>query len=116
FQLTLSGDGPQRFLAPLAYFALHLPARLSLHPAGREPIRSVADLPEHPDHDAARGSLARGELDVRRLGRLPRPAAAWLSGGAPGLGRSARGPAPQRDVRSRRRGLGLVPSDELRHG
>ena len=59
-------------LAPLAHDAVPLASRLPLHPARGQPEGPVGDVPEPDDHDAARRSLARGRVDVRRLGRHPR--------------------------------------------
>ena len=56
------------------------PARLPVHPPGRKQKGRGAHVHQsEPDH-AARRSLARGELDLHRLGRIPRILA---GGGAP---------------------------------
>ena len=52
-----------------------LAARLSLHSAGREPAWAVDDVPEPGDHHASGGTVARGKLEFRDLGRIPRRAA-----------------------------------------
>ena len=58
-QLAVQGARPVRLLAPLAHLAVDLPARLPLHPAGRQSAGGVEDLPQ-PDADhAARRAVAR---------------------------------------------------------
>ena len=52
---------------------VELAARLSVHPAGRQPARRGPDLRRADGDDAARRAVARGELDLRRLGRAARP-------------------------------------------
>ena len=71
-QLQHAVPRPQhrRVLAALAHLALDLAARLPVHPAGRQPRRPLADLPQPDDHDDAGRPVARGELDLRPLGRL----------------------------------------------
>ncbi len=59
-------------LAALAHDALALAARLPLHPARREPRRDAPHVSQPDADDAHRRPLARGRLDVRRLGRDPR--------------------------------------------
>ena len=49
-------------------------------PLGGQPEGPAADVPEPDGHDAARRSLARRRLDVRRLGRHPRRRARRASG------------------------------------
>ena len=72
FNCALPRDRLSRFLAPLEHDPLALPARLPLHPAGRKPRRALAHLPQPDDHDGPRRAVARGGVDVRALGRLPR--------------------------------------------
>ncbi len=72
-QQPLPGDRLSRLLAPLAHDPVALPARLPLHPARRQPRQPPLHLPQPDDHDAARRALARRRLDLRALGRLPRP-------------------------------------------
>ena len=77
---------------------VELAARLSLHPARRQPPRPGAHLWRADGHDAARRAVARRGLDVRRLGRAPRPlprgralaARAGSAAGARALRRSSR--------------------------
>ena len=60
-----------RLLAPLAHDPLALPARLPLHPPRRQPQGTGPDL-HQPDADhGPRRPLARGGLELRRLGRVP---------------------------------------------
>ena len=60
-------------LAALAHLAVDLVARLPLHPARRQPARAVRTLREPDDRVPADRALARRRLDLRALGRLPRP-------------------------------------------
>ena len=59
-------------LAPVAHDAVAMVARLPLHPARRQPPRRGPHRRQHHDHDAARRAVARGRVDVRRVGRVPR--------------------------------------------
>src|ERR1019366_1056953 len=72
---SLSGLQHHGFLAPLAYFAVDLAARLSIYSPGREPAWGVDDLPKPGDHHAPGRTVARGKLEFRDLGRIPRRAA-----------------------------------------
>ena len=80
-----------RVLAALAHDAVALPARLPLHPAGRQPQGQVEDLPQPDDHDGAGRALARRGLGVRALGHAARrcalrwstPCATAACGGRP---------------------------------
>src|SRR5690606_23024598 len=85
----------RRVLAPLAHDPIALAARLSVHPARRQPAWPRAHLPQPDPHDAARRALARRQLDIRDLGP-----AAWAGAGRPSL--SAR--AAWRPRRSAARG------------
>ena len=69
---AVHGDLDPGLLAPLAHDALALAPRLRLHPARREPRKPALHLPQPDADDADRRALARGRLDVRRLGRDPR--------------------------------------------
>ena len=60
-------------LAALAHDALALAPRLPLHPARRQPARSADDVSQPDADDADRRPLARRGVDLRRLGRSPRP-------------------------------------------
>ena len=55
-------------LAPLAHLALDLAAGLPLHPPGRESRGRGPDLPEPDGRHAARRILARGVVELPRLG------------------------------------------------
>ena len=66
---------PAGLLEPLAHQPLDLAPRLPLHPAGRQPRRHAADLPQPDADDGPRRPLARRRLDVRGLGHLPGPLA-----------------------------------------
>ena len=75
FVLIQNFDSPyqarqhHRLLAALAHQPLHLAARLSLHPARRQPPGRAAHLRQPDGRDAARRALARRELELRDLGR-----------------------------------------------
>src|SRR6185437_16908637 len=62
-----------RILAAVAHFAVHLPARLSLHTARRQPAWAVSPVFQSVHHHAAGWTLARRELDLCDLGRVARP-------------------------------------------
>ena len=57
------------FWRALAYDAVEVAARLSLHPARRQPPRRAGDHAQPDADDAARRPLARRQLDVPDLGR-----------------------------------------------
>ena len=78
-----------RLLAALAHDAVPLPARLPLHPAGRQPLRTAAPGSQRHRHHAARRPVARRELDLRRVGRAARRRAR----GEPCVGGTRRPPA-----------------------
>ena len=71
-RLAVRGRLRPGLLAALAHDALALAARLRLHPARRQPRGTRPHLPQPDADDADRRALARGGLDVRRLGRAPR--------------------------------------------
>src|ERR1022692_3573312 len=58
-------------LAPLAHLAIHLAARLSVLLIGWQSAGTLDDLPQFDAHHAARRAVARRELELRNLGRLP---------------------------------------------
>ena len=99
-QQPLPGDRLPRLLAPLAHDPVALPARLPLHPARRQPRRPPVHLPQPDDHDGPRRALARGGLDLRPLGRLPRR----------GAGHRARARRPDRPPHPGLAALGRAPS------
>ena len=68
-QQSLRGHRARRLLGALAHQPVHLVQGLRLLPAGRQSSRLAADLPEHVPHDGDLRHLARGQLDVRHLGR-----------------------------------------------
>ena len=68
FQFALQSHQHHRFLAALAHDAVAVPARLSLHPARRQPAWPHPALCQSDDHDAARRPLARRGLDFCHLG------------------------------------------------
>src|SRR6185437_13678569 len=74
-QPALTRPRTRRFLAALAHDAVDLAARLSLHPARRQPPRRLDDRAQPDADDGARRPLARRQLDLPDLGH-----AAW--GGA----------------------------------
>ena len=81
-----------RVLAALARDALELAARLPLRTARRQPARARAHLSEPARDHAARRAVARGRLELPRVGRHPRPAARRaprLRGASPDAGRAA---------------------------
>ena len=61
-----------RILAPLAYFAFGVAARLPLRAAGWKPEGPRADLHQFVPRDADRGPVARRRVDLRDLGRAAR--------------------------------------------
>ena len=71
-QLPAAVPGIQHhgLLAALAHFAFDVAARLSVHPAGRQPARALDDLSQPDAHHAAGRAVARRELELRDLGRL----------------------------------------------
>ena len=71
-RLAVRGRVRPGLLATLAHDALALAARLRLHPARRQPREHAPHLPQPAADHADRRPLARGGLDVRRLGRAPR--------------------------------------------
>ena len=66
-------------LAPLAHDAVALAARLPVHPAGRQPGWPEGGVPQPVPDDAAGRAVARRQLELRHLGRVPR---LWSRGGA----------------------------------
>jgi len=108
----------RRVLASLAHLALDLAARLSLHPARREPPRAAAHAAQPHADDAARGTLARRQLDVRRLGRVSRCVIVRASSPRREAERIAEGcRTPPRygvNVRARDDRLGLLPRRKFR--
>ncbi|CAA9332689.1 MAG: Probable poly(beta-D-mannuronate) O-acetylase, partial [uncultured Gemmatimonadaceae bacterium] len=120
--LPVRGDRLLRLLAPLAHLALHLAARLPLHPARRQPRHHRAHLRQPHAHDAPGRALARRGVDLRGVGRAAR---ALPGGGAvpQAAARAARRLAHRRrpararaaDVPARERHLGLLPRPRLRH-
>src|SRR5262249_11071367 len=112
-------------LAALAHLAVELAARLPVHSARWQPRWDLAHLSEPDDHDDARRTVARGELDVRRLGRPARTAAGRPSRNAGilrGTASPRQGPADGRrdatarwaDVSVCLHRLGLLPGDDVR--
>ena len=75
FPPAVSVDRPARLLAPLAHLAVELPARLSLHPARRQPARRGALRARDHRHDGPVRAVARGRVDLCGLGPV-----AWRSG------------------------------------
>ena len=88
---------PERVLAALAHQPVVVAPRLPLHPAGRQPRRRAAHLPQPDDHDGAGRPLARGGLDLRPLGLLPGRRPVRL----PGLLATGRQSPSRRCIRSR---------------
>ena len=123
FDCPYSRATSRDFWRALAHLALDLAARLPLHPAGRQPARHGAHLPQPDDHHAARRAVARRGLELRRLGRLHGAVCACTAAG-PALDASrTRAPAPAGDSARRSRSfvvvaLALLPLDisaTLRH-
>ena len=78
------------FLAALAHQPVELAARLSLRVAGRRPQGPRPALCiDADDHHAAGRPVARGELDLRDLGRAARRRCSRSSGSGVNFGRSA---------------------------
>ena len=104
-----------RILAALAHLAVHLAARLPLHPAGRQPEGAAAHLRQSDDGDGARRALARRLLEFRDLGRHPRPDAGLRADAGEGerLPEAPRAAEDGRHVRDRLLRLGVLPADTL---
>lgn len=73
FRHAVQSGQPVGFLAALAHFAFLGFAGLSLHSARRQQEGNAPNVSQPNDHDAAGRTLARGELDVRGMGRVSRP-------------------------------------------
>ena len=115
-RLAVRRDLAAGLLAALAHDALAMAARLPLHPARRQPEGARPDVREPDGDDAPRRPVARGVVDVRRLGRHPRDGAraravAARPGrrGREGAGRGAHLGAAARDVQRRLLRLDLLP-------
>ena len=106
-----------RILAALAHHAVALPARLSLHSAGRQPAGQGAPIHQSDNHHDAWRVVARGVLEFRSMGCAARSLSRHQSRLADDL--SAGEGAPWRarhrvaqwnaDLHSRDRRLGAVP-------
>ncbi len=72
FRQAISFGEHHRVLAPLAYDAFALAARLHIYIVGRQPARRTADVSQPVTDDAARRLVARGELEFCDLGRISR--------------------------------------------
>lgn len=106
--------------------AHHMVPRLRLHSAGRQPRIEMDGVPQHAGHLPPERILARRELDLHRLGRLPRPAvpAADSLGTQPPAHRGnrrrtyaadgTRGPANRIDLRAGGRGMDHLPRRDHR--
>src|SRR5439155_12159096 len=112
-QQPVQGGVAERLLAALAHDAVIMAARLPLHHARRQPLLARAAASERDGHDGARRPLARGQLDVRGVGRLARGA----FGRAPidaRVGPDVAVLAAQRHLRADHAGLGVLPRARLR--
>ena len=114
-QQPVQSPGYPGFLAALEHDVEPLPARLPLHPPGRQsPWRGAA--PAQPDADhAARRLVAWGCMEVPALGRFARPLSHHPSGvAAPdvGLDAPAAVPGAEPDTARRHPRLGSVPCGE----
>ena len=69
FLFALQIGEHHRFLAALAHFAFAVSARFHLHTARRKSPRRGTPLCQPDDSNVAWGTLARGGLDVRPMGR-----------------------------------------------
>ena len=110
--LLLGFQFPQNFRRPYAAVSLQdfwrrwhitplvLAARLPLHPARRQPGPRMAGLDQHPGDHGHRRPVARGGVDLRRLGLLPR-ASARSSAGSAAASAAARGLPPEPAGRGR---------------
>ena len=78
-QPAVPRPGSIGLLAPLAHLAVHLDPRLPLHPARRQPRRRGAADRDAFDHHDARRSVARGGVDLSRLGVPARRWPSWWS-------------------------------------
>jgi alginate O-acetyltransferase complex protein AlgI len=76
FQFAVSVAQPDRVLAALAHVAVELSARLPLLSAGRQPPRRAPVDAEPVAGHAHWRPMARGLVEVRSVGRLPR---LWLA-------------------------------------
>src|SRR5439155_13005122 len=71
-RLSVRLDLDHGVLAALAHLALRLVPRLPLRPARREPAQPGTHVPEPGDRLLPLRPLARGEVELRRLGYAPR--------------------------------------------
>ena len=76
FRFPENFDNPYRVLAPLAHHPRGLHAQLPLHPPRRQPPRHRAHLPQPLGGLPPQRPVARRQLELRHLGRIPR----FLSG------------------------------------
>ena len=72
FRMPYFSRSPSEFWQRWHISLSQLAARLSVHPAGRQPPRPAAHLYQPDADDAARRPVARRRLDLRRLGRVAR--------------------------------------------
>src|SRR6185437_9720640 len=105
-----------RVLEALAHLTLHLSARLSLHPPGRQPAWRIPDLSQPHAHHAHRWALARCGLDVRGMGRVSWRTARALQALRQAMGSPESWHAPGGHVRPGRCRLGALSLDVVRHG
>ena len=118
-RLALPGREHHRLLAAVAHQPLDLAARLPVHPARRQPPRQGSHLRQSHARHADRRLVARGELELRHLGRDPRRHAGFRAhAGQAGPVRAAcAGPcASVSDFRHRLHHLGLLPRRDTAAG
>ena len=119
FPASVCGQVADGLLATLAHFPVDLVPRLCVYPAGRESRRPPARSAQRAAHISPERSLARGELELRGVGRLlglsHRRLAlpGQLAAGAPvGHARSRNHPG-RAHVRAHEYRLAVVPGDRF---
>lgn len=100
----------------MAYLSIFLFARLYIYSSRREPIVAPRRVPKSARHDAYRRALARGELDFRFLGCVPRNPFSDLSRVWWCMGSIAEASQASLDVRTRLTGMGPLQVNILPDG
>src|SRR5262249_34258436 len=118
-ELPASLRGRQRagVLAPLAHLAVLLVPRLPLRPPGRQPRGSGAPVRQPRERLLPLWALARGQLELRGLGAVPRQLPRDREAGGRRLDPPpAEAAAPRLPAARRHGGMGLLPRRHPRPG